>query len=257
MQIITLTSDWNADDYYVAAMKGRILSQCPDVRISDITHQVKAWNIPQAAFILRNAFPYFPEGSIHIVSVDSEPGREGLLLAARHQAHFFLCADNGLLGLLGGGDPEKVVSLPMEDGNGSFVSMSVFAQAACRLAAGDSLDDIGENLSEFNKQVPLRPILQDNVITGSVLYIDSYGNAHTNISREVFERTTGGRTFRIYVQTKHYQIDRISSAYRDVRLGDLLAIFNTAGLLEIAMRNGNAAGLLNLSTKSTVRIEFN
>jgi len=257
--MITLTSDWIDDDYYVAALKGRISSHCPDVRITDISHRIKAWNIAQAAYLVRNAFLHFPEGSIHIVAVDSEPAPGKHLLAARLKGHFFLCADNGFLGLLGKVEPESVVALKVPEGKheSTFVSLDIFAGAACSLAQGTSLEDLGEEEKEYEKQVPMRPVFQDNVITGSILHIDSYGNAHTNISREFFENTGAGRSFSIYVQSKYNVIERINSKYRESRMGDLLAIFNSAGLLEIAICNGNAAELLHLSPKSTVRIDFN
>ena len=259
MQMITLTSDWIDDDYYVAALKGKIFSLCPEARITDISHRVKAWNIAQAAYLVRNAFLYFPEGSIHIITVDSEPEFGKHLLAAHLKGHYFLCADNGLLGLLGKEEPEVVISLRQPDGNpeSTFVSLDVFAEVACSLAQGTSLTDLGEEVKEYEKQVSMRPVFHDNVITGSVLHTDSYGNAHTNISREFFNNTGAGRSFRIYVQSKYNVIGRINSSYRESRLGDLLAIFNSASLLEIAIRNGNAAELLNLSAKSTVRIDFN
>jgi S-adenosylmethionine hydrolase len=89
-----------------------------------------------------------------------------------------------------------------------------------------------------------------------VIHIDSYQNAITNISRELFLRVGGGKAFHIFVQSKHYKIDRINKRYNETEEGELLAIFNSSGLLEIAIRNGNAAGLMKLNTNSTIRVEF-
>jgi S-adenosylmethionine hydrolase len=258
MHIITLTSDWNDHDYYVATLKGKILTHCPDATVVDISHQVKQFNTAQAAFLVRNSFPSFPANTIHIIAVNAEPEKGGHLLAARKADQYFLCADNGMLGLLGDPEPELVVRIkePPDQHSTSFVSMSIFAYVACKLAGGTPLEELGDATGKFNRQVPLRPTIEDLCITGSVIYIDSYQNAITNISRELFDRVGSGKSFRIFVQSKHYMLERINRRYNETPPGELLAIFNAAGLLEIAIRNGNAAGLLNLTTSSTIRIEF-
>ncbi|MCK5137663.1 MAG: SAM-dependent chlorinase/fluorinase [Bacteroidales bacterium] len=258
MHIITLTSDWNEYDYYVASLKGKLLSTCPEARIVDINHSVKQFNTAQAAFVVRNSYPNFPENTIHIIAVNSEPEEGGQLLAARMDNQYFLFADNGMLGLLGGTEPELVVKLneSPEHRSDSFISMSIFAEIACALAAGTPLKKLGTPTKSFNKQVPLRATIEDNTITGSVIFIDSYKNAITNISKELFDRVGNEKPFEIFVQSKHYMVDRINSRYNESPAGDLLAIFNAVGLLEIAIRNGNAASLLKLNTSSTIRVEF-
>jgi S-adenosylmethionine hydrolase len=258
MHIITLTSDWNENDYYVASLKGKLLSSCPEAKIIDINHRIKAFNSSQAAFVVRNSYPHFPDHSIHIIAVNSEPEGKGQILGAWKDKQFFICADNGILGLLGGTEPELVVRLRADapDQPGSFPSLSVFAEVACALAKGTPLSELGEPIEDYDKQTPLRATIEENTITGSVIHIDSYQNAITNVSRELFERVGRGKPFTIYVQSKHYTIDRINARYNETAPGELLAIFNSADLLEIASRNGNAAGLLKLSTDSTLRVEF-
>ena len=70
MPIITLTTDLGIKDFYLAAVKGFILSNLPETKIVDITHQIPSFHITQAAFILGNAYHYFPEGTVHLVSVE-------------------------------------------------------------------------------------------------------------------------------------------------------------------------------------------
>ena len=258
MHIITLTSDWNASDYYIASLKGKLLSICPEVRIVDINHNVKLFNTAQAAFVVRNSYPNFPENTIHIIAVNSEPVEGGQLLAARMNNQYFLCADNGILGLLGGPEPELVIKIKEtpEQPSASFISMSIFASVACALSTGTPLKKLGTPIIDYNKQVPLRATIEDHTITGSVIFIDSYDNAITNVSKDLFDRVGNGKPFKIYVQSKHYMVERINIRYNESPPGELLAIFNAVGLLEIAIRNGNAAGLLKLNTSSTIRIEF-
>jgi S-adenosylmethionine hydrolase len=258
MHIITLTSDWKESDYYVASLKGKLLTNCPEVRIVDISHQVKTFNTAQAAFLVRNSYHNFPDNTIHIIAVNSEPEKGGQLLAARKAGQYILCSDNGMLGLLGDPEPDvvvKITELP-EHQTASFISMTIFADVACKLAGGTPLKELGTPTDSYNKQVPLRPTIEDHIITGSVIYIDSYHNAITNISREFFDRVGNGKPFQIFVQSKHYVLDRINSRYNETAPGDLLAIFNAVGLLEIAIHHGNAAGLLKLTTSSTIRVEF-
>jgi len=258
MHIITLTSDWNENDYYVASLKGKILSSCPEAIIVDINHKVKPFNTAQAAFVVRNSYSNFPDNSIHIIAVNSEPDAGGQLLAARMNNHYIICSDNGMLGLLGGPDPELVVKIKESEKqmSASFISMTTFAEVASALAGGTPLNELGTATEIYNKQTPLRPTIEDHTITGSVIHIDSYQNAITNISKELFDRIGSGKQFEIYVQSKHYIINSINSRYNETPPGELLAIFNSVNLLEIAIRNGNAAGLLKLNTSSTVRVEF-
>jgi len=258
MHIITLTSDWKEYDYYVASLKGKLLSICPEAIIIDINHSIKPFNTAQAAFVVRNSYPHFPDNSIHIIAVNSEPEVGGQLLAARKDNQYFLCADNGMLGLLGGAEPDMVVKLKesFDTQSTSFISMSIFAEVACSLSGGTPLSQLGEQVEDYNSQTPLRATIEDNIITGTVIHIDSYHNALTNISRDLFKRIGNDRPFEIYVQSKHYMIDKINMRYNETPPGELLAIFNAANLLEIAIRNGNAAGLLKLNTSSTIRVEF-
>ncbi|MCP4310000.1 MAG: SAM-dependent chlorinase/fluorinase [Bacteroidetes bacterium] len=257
MHIITLTSDWNHDDYYVASLKGKLISRCPDVRIVDISHQVETFKSAAAAFMVRNSFHNFPNGTIHIIGVNTEPEKKKRLLAASVDGHYFICADNGILGMLGA-EPDQVVEIPEkpEHQSATFISLSLFADTACSLAEGSPIEKLGVRAKEYDIPAPLKPTLGENTITGSVLYIDSYENAITNISKEFFERTGKGKPFTIFVQSKHNMLEKINNRYNETPDGELLAIFNSLGLLEIAIRNGNAAGLLNLTTDSTIRVDF-
>ena len=258
MHIITLTSDWNENDYYVASLKGKLLSACPEAQIIDINHSIKTFNSSQAAFVVRNAYPHFPENSIHIIAVNTEPVEGEGLLGARKDGHYFLCADTGILGLLEGSEPEEVVLLTgdYQEKPDTFLALSVFASVACALSQGTPLGKLGSPVKDYDRQTPLRATIEDDTIIGSVIHIDSYQNAITNISLELFTRIGKGRSFVIYVQSKHNPVHRINKRYNESDPGDLLAIFNSAGVLEIAIRNGNAAGLLRLTTNSTIRVEF-
>jgi S-adenosylmethionine hydrolase len=254
MSIITITSDWNSDDFYTAALKGRILSLYADARIVDISNQIPAFNLPLAAFQLKHSYRYFPAGTVHIITVNSE-NIERPAVAVKANDHFFVGNDNGIFGLLLEDEPEEMVSLE-DAGISSFPELTVFADAACKIAASGTLRNAGKPYKELYKQVPMLPAIEESVINGGVIYIDSYKNAITNISLELFERIGKGRQFEIYVQSNHYKINRINKKYGESTLGEMLALFNSVDLLEIAINRGNAADLLNLSLNSPVRIKF-
>lgn len=256
MSIVTLTTDWNTDDYYTGALKGKILSQCPAIRIVDISHQVPAFNISHAAFVLRNSFHNFPPGSIHIIGVNTEGGENLPFLLVEYKKHFFIGTDNGIFGLMFSEGPDRIIAIKAPREIHSFTSFTVFADTACRLASGDKPESLGKAVKDFQQRIPIRAAIDKNTLTGSVIYIDSFRNAITNISRELFDRIGEGREFEIFVQSNHYVIKKINRYYHETPAGEILALFNSVGLLEIAMNNGNAADLLGLSTSSNIRVKF-
>jgi hypothetical protein len=258
MSIITLTSDWGTYDYYVGAVKGYISNHSPDTTIVDINHQVARFNISQAAFVLRNSFGYFPSGTIHLIAVNTEPVRENAHVVVLHEGHYFVGADNGIFGLLMKENPAKVIKLHAIDNEmSSFPSLALLAPAACKIANGEDLDSLGNDYKSLRINVPMRPVIDESVISGKVLYVDSFKNAITNISRELFDRVGKGRDFEIFVQSNHYRVNQLNRTYSETSAGELLALFNTSGLLEIAINRGAAAQLLNLDTNSTIRVKFN
>ncbi len=98
--MITLVTDFGTADPYVGIMKGVILSQNPSAVIIDITHDVAPQDISSAAYIIHNAYRYFPSGSIHMVVVDPGVGSSRSIIAVSMGGHYFLAPDNGALSLL-------------------------------------------------------------------------------------------------------------------------------------------------------------
>jgi len=256
MPLITLTTDWNKDDYYLGAVKGVIYSNCIDATVVDITHQIKPFNIYQAAFILKNSFKYYPKGSVHIVGVKTEAFGKQKYLAAEFEGQYFLGTDNGIFSLLfRDNDPVNIISLSGYD-ESSFPVLHIFSKVACKLIKGSPFHSLGSKYKDITRRVPLRATIDEAVITGSIVYIDSFQNAITNVSNDLFNRIGKERSFKIYVQSNHYVISKINKTYQETSVGELLAIFNSLNLLEIAINGGNAAELLNLDTNSSIRIKF-
>ncbi len=256
MPIVTLTTDWVQDDYYTGALKGKLISACPSLTIVDITHNIPAFNSARAAFVLKNSFFHFPEGSIHLICVNSEPSGEESLLAVSYKNHFFIGNDNGVFGLIFREDPLAIVELKSPAIPGSFSALEIFVNAVSRLANREDISGLGKVRESLYKSIPRRATIEKDVINGSVIYIDSYQNAITNITREIYERIGKGRKFEIALQSNHYKLNRINNSYSETSAGELLVLFNYLDLLEVAINKGNAAELLALNTNSVIRIRF-
>jgi S-adenosyl-L-methionine hydrolase (adenosine-forming) len=259
MTIITLTTDWQGDDFYKGSVKGAILSHNIDALIVDITHQISPFNTAQAAFVLKNTFYHYPKGSVHILDINSEATSQNKHIAFRYNDHYFIGTDNGIFGLLLTDDnPQQAVIIEkfVPESCYTFPALYVFAPSAAFLSGGEPLEALGSPLPHLNKQMQLLPTINEAVIAGSVIYIDSYQNAITNISKELFEKIGKGRPFEILVQSYHYKINRINHTYNETTEGELLAIFNSLNLMEIAINRGNVAELLNIEVHSNIRIKF-
>lgn len=257
MSIITLTTDWKNNDYYIGALKGKLLKNCPDVNIIDISHNIASFNSAQAAFVLKNSYHNFPKKTIHIIGVNCEESEESPFVVIEENDQFFIGPDNGMFGLIFKQDPAKIVEINSQKYKvDSFPELTILADISCKIAKGIELSKLGNVKSEINRQIPLRPTIDPGVVMGSVIYIDSYLNVITNISKELFEKERDGRNYSIFVSSNHYEINNINKKYNETPLGELLAIFNSVGLLEIAINKGQVSTLLNLKINSHIRIKF-
>ncbi len=273
--IITLTTDFGKKDHYVGALKGSIFQELEQVNVIDISHEVSPFHIEEAAFIIQNAYNSFPKGSIHIIGIDSELTPENKHIALLLDDHYFICADNGLISLITQNiAPKKIVEINIHNRViTDFPVLDVFVKVACHLARGGALEVIGKPISVIKELTGLRPIIKNNnqQITGSVIYIDNYGNVITNITQSLFEKVSKGRRFMVQARgTKFAQIfecysqaidfnEPIQSREED---GKKLALWNSSGYLELAIYRsnpktvGSASSLFGLHFRDTVTIEF-
>jgi len=247
LALVTLTSDIGQQDYLVAAVKAQLLQVDAGFSLVDITHSIPPFNYPHAAYICRSAFRNFPDFTYHIILVNLFEKKPEQLLLAFHQNQYLLCADNGLLHMILEDKPEMVIGIPLDKraNKNTTYCVQVMAQAINRLSQGESIQKIGNPDVSYIEKNHLRPLLDNNWIEGQIIFIDNFENVIVNITREQFEEQRKGRSFRI-VFKRDEVIDRISESYADVNPGEKLALFNSAGYLEIAINKGNAAGLFGL-----------
>lgn len=270
MKVISLTSDWNMHDYYLGMLKGRIIRMVPEANIVDISHDIESFHSVQGAFVLRNAMSEFPDGSVHLFLVNQGQTSNVNPVIYKYRGQFIIAWNDPVLGLLFDEDPEISIEIrpelfsritkavPNGDSNGfypSFPEMALFPRLIKWL-----IEVKEEELKQIDplpvEQSPWQPIIQEGAITGRVIYIDSYENAISNITRSLFEDVRNGRRFQITVVSKHNIITEISQSYGDGEPGDFIALFNSVGFLEIAMVQAKIAKLLALNQGSTIKIDF-
>jgi S-adenosylmethionine hydrolase len=240
MPIITLTTDWNKGDYYIAAVKGALLAKVPNAQVIDLSHEIRKFQSAHAALLLKSSFRFFPDNTIHIIGVNTESTEEQPFVVCKIENQFFLGTDNGQFSLISERKPELIIKVEPEKFNLQYQTFPVL--------------HLYINVVE---KIEFQPAIDDNSINGRIIYIDSYGNGFTNISRDLFERVGKERKFEIWVKTRKNKIEKISTSYNQVSGGDLIAIFNSLQLLEIAINQGNAADLLDLKDSETnVIIKF-
>lgn len=247
MPLLTLTSDIGHQDYLVAAIKAQLLQIDPGFTIVDISHNITPFNYPQTAYICRSAFRNFPDYTYHIILVNLFEKKPDQLLLAFHNNQYYLCADNGLLNMILEEKPEMIMGIPLEKAanKNTTYCAGVMGNVINQLAQGEPIVNIGTPDINYIEKNHLRPLLDNNWIEGQIIFIDNFENVIVNITHEQFEQQRKGRSFRI-VFKRDEVIDRISESYADVHPGEKLALFNSAGYLEIAINKGNAAGLFGL-----------
>lgn len=248
--IVTLTTDFGTRDYYVAAMKAVLLRDCPEVRLIDVTHDIPRHDILCGSITLERAVDGFLPGTVHLVVVDPGVGTDRRILVVELNRQTIVCPDNGLITWagrrLGPGQVYELTWRP-RSGSNTFHGRDVMAPAAAMIARGDDILAIARQIDD--------PILLDVAPARSpaegarVIHIDAFGNATTNMGRELAEQP--GRGFRIGDK----DIGPLDRTYADVPPGTALALIGSSGLLEIAVRDGSAADQLGLKVGDVVAVE--
>lgn len=253
MSIITLTTEWQGFDYYNGVLKGKLMRACKGAVIVDNANGIPAFNLQHAAFVIRNTFHHYPEGSIHIICVQSEYHDSHPHLLVKAHGHYFIGADNGIFHLILNSEPESVIRLNLPEDD-HYDETGAFALAAAAVFNGDDLSGIGESVDEINEKVPLRATLEDKSITGSIIFVDSYGNVISNITRDLFNRVFSKKKFTIAIRSNKNLIEKISTSYTSEGISDLIATFNSLNLLEVGINGADVAQLLSLQVGDTIRV---
>jgi S-adenosylmethionine hydrolase len=237
---ITLLTDFGTADGYVAAMKGAIAQIAPSALVDDASHALPPGDIVAGAFALRRYWRLYPEGTVHVVVIDPGVGSVRRAIAIAAEGRFLVGPDNGVFTfVLRDATGAEVFELPTDDAESrTFHGRDVFAPVAARLAAGIPIHDVGTVVANPVTIILPAPIATQSSVRGEVVHVDRFGNLASNIPAQL---VLAGHVARIG------ELDvRLVGTYADAEEGELVALINSDGVLEVALRDGNAARALNI-----------
>lgn len=266
MQTVTIISDWGNNSHYLPILKGRLgtLVSEPDaplVNLVELSSTVPPFDISTMCFIVRSAYNAFPKGTLHLLGVLSEPYKNNIMTLAYYKGHYFLGVDDGRFSLIFDSNDFIIKNMPLPDKYSTFTFPFYAAEAVKVITCGlfDKLEDAP--LQRFVKEMPA---ITENSITGKVVFIDSFGNAITNITAKMFMKTMTSAAekygedinMEICVPGPYLKLNDIARSYDDVGQGEHLALFNSAGYLELAINRGNFAQAEGIDTRTEINITF-
>jgi len=255
--VLTLTTDFGTSDHFVGVLKGVILGICPEAQIVDISHEIRAFEISEGAFVIAQSYPYYAKGTVHVVVVDPGVGtaRRPILVEAAGQ--YFIGPDNGVLSMVYGQEKHRVRSItaakyfrhPLST---TFHGRDLFAPVAAHLAAGVRPADFGKAIDDYLKLALDRPTRSGKrAWAGTILKIDRFGNLITNFHVRDFEHVRS-RPFEVSVGTR--RLSRLAIRYAEVAEPDPFVIVGSSGYLEIACNQASAARTLGCAVGAPVEL---
>ncbi len=253
MSVITFLSDFGADSHYTASFRGSLFKAGIDLPFVEISSTIEAFDIIEAAYLSSMVFNDFPAGSVHILATNVVATSFEGHIAAKYRDHYFLAPDNGILSLIFE-DFEDYYLIPTQSFEQKIENVYVpFIEKL--LASNFDLDKIASKADKVHTKSKLVPVKDKSELRGTVLFVDHFGNAYTNISRAEFESFVDGKAYRINL-SRHERIDSISKNFADVQEGDALGFFSDHDYVVVAIKKGNAEQLLNLRKYKPLIIEL-
>ncbi|NET59000.1 MAG: SAM-dependent chlorinase/fluorinase [Symploca sp. SIO2E6] len=255
-KLVTLLSDFGLRDVYVGVMKGVIAQINPRLRVVDLTHEIPPQNLAAASFSLMNAYPYFPQGTVHVAVVDPGVGSHRKAIAIQLDSGFLVGPDNGLFsGVLSQTEVIAVVELTnpeywrTSEPSQTFHGRDIFAPVGAHLASGRHLEELGKIIEPTTlAQLPLPSTKATATgITGCIQYIDHFGNLITNIPATEVQ----GKTWSVVVGE---EMILGSQTYSGSQWGELVALIGSHGWVEIAVNGGSAQSQLQLDWGARVEV---
>ncbi len=259
---ITLTTDYGLSDPYLAAVKGQLMRQQAGIQITDIAHNISKYNLQEAAYVLKNAYHFFPDGCLHMLDVVGLQKEAVEFIYFEYDKHAFVMPDNGICALLTDNAPLQVYTITqsIQNGSSSFGLLSEVLPAIHPLLNQQKPEELfGPPHADYKLLTGIYPAIQGDMLTGYVLYIDAYENIVTNIDRNSFRRLFKGKSgFTIFLKRSinhENSINQLVNSYEDVDPGEIACYFGYNNLLQIAIRGGKAARLLGLKVNDPILIE--
>ncbi|MBC2594336.1 SAM-dependent chlorinase/fluorinase [Ruficoccus amylovorans] len=251
--LIALLTDFGMRDWYVGAMKGVLLRNCPQAQLVDITHSISPGDIEAGAFVLSQCWREFPPGTVFLAVVDPGVGTPRKAVAVRANGHFFVGPDNGLFGFLENYEAREITGTDFHRTGTShtFHGRDIFAPAAARLASGADFASIGTDSDNLVSTVWPQVEFMREGVHGCIIAFDHFGNAITNLRREDVAVHFSPESLHVSLHPDRLPLVK---TFGDVSPGAPLAYFGSGGFLEIAINGGNARDVLGLKKHQTVEM---
>ncbi|HSR54462.1 MAG TPA: SAM-dependent chlorinase/fluorinase [Acidobacteriota bacterium] len=262
--IVTFLSDFGTREYYVGAVKGAVLSACPEANVVDISHGVASHDLLEAAFTLNGAYQTFPSRTIHLVVVDPGVGSSRRALIVSTEKYYFVGPDNGVLSLIYQREEiNRVISIEAghyfrEPVSPTFHGRDVFGPVAGSLAHGIQIDKFGPEVDDYKRlSLPSPRKSADSQVEGIVLHIDKFGNVITNLSPEGVSKLVGREARPAAFQLGESTISRHCRYYSEAQPREIISLVGSSGYYELAALKQPAARLLNAKrgAKVALRVE--
>lgn len=256
--VVTLLTDFGERDGYVGIVKGVLLGICPTARIIDLSHDIAPQDVTEGALVLASAVAYFPPRTIHLAVVDPGVGTERRAVLIETDGFVLIGPDNGLLSLAAERGPVRsVVHLDqrryhLAAPSQTFHARDVFAPAAGHRALGVPATELGTAVDGFERLTLPKLRKLEDTIEGQVIHVDRFGNLVCNVQHEDVDAF---RADRFSINIGGVQLPEVSPHYSAVREGKVLALWNSWGRLEIAVRNGSAARQLRARCGDRVQVK--
>lgn len=257
MALVALTTDFGTDDPFVGIMKGVLATRAPGVPVIDVTHGVPPQAVRIGALVLAQAVPFFPAGTIHVAVVDPGVGSARRALCIETSQAILVGPDNGVLSLAAPADSVRsIVQLTetrffLSPVSASFHGRDVFAPVAAALATGTPPAALGPSIDDPVRIELPAPARIGGGLRGEVLYVDRFGNLCTNVGGAALDAFPRAR---LSITLRGGRVVGIASSYAAVGPGALVAIVNSFGFLEIAVRDGSAAARLGARVGDVVEV---
>jgi hypothetical protein len=251
--LIAIT-DYGANEPDWAILKYRILQSNPNIPILEISHNLPVNDIGLASYFIKKSILLTGIGNIYLAAVHNTYSQIPQYIILEKEGNYFIGPNNGIFTLCFEDiDPSSVYQLTMPEGANS--SKDIYAHAISCINHNLSFEDFTRPLDHLEVRLMFRPVISQDTIRATIIYIDHFGNAVTNLTKESFERARKGRRFELH-HSPDDPVYQIIDHYGQVNFGETGCIFNAANHLELGVNQGNASTQLNLFKNETIQIDF-
>ena len=259
--LITLLTDFGDRDWFVASMKGVILTINPQAAIVDITHHIPSHAVEDGAYVLKSCYRHFPDGTIHVAVVDPGVGTRRRPLIVKSSRYFFVAPDNGLLTHVFEEEREIEVreienkQYRLDSESSTFDGRDIFSPAAAWLTKQQPFSSFGSLLKEYKTFAVSAPHWEKQSLVGEVVYIDRFGNLITNVTgSHVNEVLEVAKRRHPVIRIAGHLIDGLVGSYAEGEGAVVHALINSDGRLEIFLKGANASAGLKIGRHESVHL---